>query len=41
MFFGTCWGCQVKWEDSEIEQGEARPQDELDVKQSRLSDFID
>ena len=33
---------QAKWEDSGIEQEqETSPQDDLDVKQSTLSDFID
>jgi uncharacterized protein YecE (DUF72 family) len=33
---------EAKWEDTEKDQEqEARPQDDLDVKQSTLSDFID
>jgi hypothetical protein len=31
---------EAKWEDTEKEQ-EARPQDDLDVNQSTLSDFLD
>ena len=38
MYLRICWGCQ---KDDRGEVQEASAQDDLDAKQSRLSDFLD
>ena len=37
MYLRICWGFQ---KDDRGEEQEASPQDDLDLKQSRLSDFL-